>query len=188
MSVPSQSHSPAQGARVRVSMVVRDSRGFTHFYEELESTPDAVRDAYDSMARATSVTPRPNESVVPVDTVSAARRGVLTSLVEMRSVAREVVVGAAVPMPLSGLTGEPVVLRVKHVEWAIALYRSGELDEVELQEWAEAVHSAHEVSLDARNDELLSQALFELSTPVLFGTMPEIVESLSVRLRLGNAP
>jgi hypothetical protein len=30
---------------------VKDDRGFTHIYEELETTPAAVRDAYDLMAR-----------------------------------------------------------------------------------------------------------------------------------------
>lgn len=39
------------GARVRVSLVVKDDRGFTHIYEELETTPTAVRDAYDLMVR-----------------------------------------------------------------------------------------------------------------------------------------
>lgn len=39
------------GESVRVSVIVKDSRGFTHYYEELETTPDAVRDAFDLMAR-----------------------------------------------------------------------------------------------------------------------------------------
>lgn len=36
---------------VRVSLIARDERGFTHYYEELETTADAVRDAFDLMAR-----------------------------------------------------------------------------------------------------------------------------------------
>jgi len=39
---------------VRVNVVITDSRGFTHYYEELETTPAAVRDAFDLMARAAS--------------------------------------------------------------------------------------------------------------------------------------
>lgn len=39
------------GDSVRVSVIVKDARGFTHYYEELETTPDAVRDAFDLMAR-----------------------------------------------------------------------------------------------------------------------------------------
>lgn len=42
---------PTTAGRVRVSLVVKDERGFTHIYEELETTPAAVRDAYDLMAR-----------------------------------------------------------------------------------------------------------------------------------------
>lgn len=37
---------------VRVTVIVNDSHGFTHYYEELETTPSAVRDAFDLMARA----------------------------------------------------------------------------------------------------------------------------------------
>ncbi|KQQ65349.1 hypothetical protein [Microbacterium sp. Leaf320] len=35
-----------------MSMVVRDARGFTHYYEEIATTPDSVRDAFDLMVRA----------------------------------------------------------------------------------------------------------------------------------------
>lgn len=45
------SSSAVSTGTVRVSLVVRDERGFTHYYEELETTADAVRDAYDLMAR-----------------------------------------------------------------------------------------------------------------------------------------
>lgn len=48
-SLEGTSHGP-----VRVTMVVKDLRGFTHYYEELETTPDAVRDAFDLMARVSS--------------------------------------------------------------------------------------------------------------------------------------
>lgn len=49
--VPLPSAAPARTGMVRVSLVVRDERGFTHYYEEVETTADAVRDAYDLMAR-----------------------------------------------------------------------------------------------------------------------------------------
>lgn len=49
--VPQPSAAPARVGAVRVSLVVRDERGFTHYYEEVETTADAVRDAYDLMAR-----------------------------------------------------------------------------------------------------------------------------------------
>jgi hypothetical protein len=48
----SQPRPPASGL-LRVSLVAKDDRGFTHIYEELETTPAAVRDAFDLMARHT---------------------------------------------------------------------------------------------------------------------------------------
>lgn len=36
---------------VRVSIVVNDSRGFTHYYEDVVTTPAAVRDAFDLLVR-----------------------------------------------------------------------------------------------------------------------------------------
>lgn len=52
--IPAVPHTAAQSrseGAVRVSLVVRDERGFTHYYAELETTADAVRDAHDLMAR-----------------------------------------------------------------------------------------------------------------------------------------
>jgi hypothetical protein len=54
MPMRSQPRTVATGL-VRVSLVARDDRGFTHVYEELETTPAAVRDAFDLMARHTAI-------------------------------------------------------------------------------------------------------------------------------------
>lgn len=62
----SQPRSTTAG-RVRVSLVVRDDRGFTHIYEELDTTPAAVRDAYDLMARQST-------PAGPADGPAAGRR------------------------------------------------------------------------------------------------------------------
>lgn len=51
MSTASPVPLTASREAVRVSVVVKDARGFTHYYEEIETTPDAVRDAFDLMAR-----------------------------------------------------------------------------------------------------------------------------------------
>lgn len=37
----------------RVSVIVRDDRGFTHYYEDVVTTPEAVRDAFYLMGRRT---------------------------------------------------------------------------------------------------------------------------------------
>lgn len=42
---------------VRVSIVVRDDRGFTHYYEDVVTTPGAVRDAFDLMTRRAPIAP-----------------------------------------------------------------------------------------------------------------------------------
>lgn len=41
---------------VRVSVTVKDDRGFTHYYEDVVTTPEAVRDAFDLMARRAPTT------------------------------------------------------------------------------------------------------------------------------------
>lgn len=41
---------------VRVSLIVKDDRGFTHYYEEVVTTPAAVRDAFDLMVKAAPTT------------------------------------------------------------------------------------------------------------------------------------
>lgn len=62
---------------VRVTVIVNDSRGFRHYYEELETTPAAVRDAFDLMARAASPNPARDartgsgHSQLQVDPISA---------------------------------------------------------------------------------------------------------------------
>lgn len=52
MNSATRTSSPERPEPVRVSVVVRDSRGFTHYYEEIRTTPNAVRDAFDLMSRA----------------------------------------------------------------------------------------------------------------------------------------
>ena len=46
---------------VRVSIIVRDDRGFTHYYEDVVTTPGGVRDAFDLMARTTPSAQPPPE-------------------------------------------------------------------------------------------------------------------------------
>lgn len=43
---------------VRASLVVHDDRGFTHYYEDVVTTPSAVRDAYGHMVRSAPTVPR----------------------------------------------------------------------------------------------------------------------------------
>lgn len=58
---------------VHVSVVVKDARGFTHYYEQLATTPAAVREAYDLMARSARDVPASPDvpSVDALDTTDA---------------------------------------------------------------------------------------------------------------------
>lgn len=50
---------------VRVSIVVRDERGFTHYYEDVVTTPDAVRDAFNLMVQRAPTQSRPVAATPP---------------------------------------------------------------------------------------------------------------------------
>ncbi len=52
-----------------------------------------------------------------------------------------------------------------------------------LERWAEVVHTEEDIEGDWADRDFLSQAIFELSTPELFGSMEEIVARLRERDR-----
>lgn len=78
-------------------------------------------------------------------------------------------------------TGSAVQVDWVCVRRAIEAFRMGELSADQLERWAEAVHGADDVLLDPSDEEFLSAALFELSTPQLFGSMEQIVAGLRER-------
>jgi hypothetical protein len=65
--------------------------------------------------------------------------------------------------------GRATVLRV------LDAFTRGDLSPALLERWAEAVHSADDIELDSTDRDFLAEALFELSTPDLFGSMDDIV-------------
>lgn len=67
------------------------------------------------------------------------------------------------------------------IRLALDAFTRGDLSPAVLERWAEAIHSADDVELDSADQDFLSEALFELSTPELFGTMEEIVARLRER-------
>lgn len=177
------SHQESATPLVNVSVIVRDSRGFAHYYEELEADPAVVRQAYDTMARTAprSLTSAPD---ISLPLLSDHRRAQLNALVEHRPTPQDAI--EALQGSESNIAQDAVVLRVKHVEAMVALFERGETDEATVITWATAIISAGDIALEARNDELLAQALFELSTPRLFGSMSEVVASLRARLLLAE--
>lgn len=78
--------------------------------------------------------------------------------------------------------GALVDLTLADVRRALALYASKVISARELEDWAEAIHTAEDIELDEAHRAELAQILFELSTPALFGGMTEAVESIGRRL------
>ncbi|WP_392507569.1 hypothetical protein ACF3NT_11555 [Naumannella halotolerans] len=70
-----------------------------------------------------------------------------------------------------------------HVRHGVEAFLSGEVSADLLERWAEAVHSAEDVALDPSDEAFLADALFQLSTPELFGSMEAIVAAISERDR-----
>ncbi|MFK0005103.1 hypothetical protein [Paenarthrobacter sp. NPDC090522] len=61
-------------------------------------------------------------------------------------------------------------------------YLVGTLDEFGASLWAEPVHGCEDIVLEPASCDFLADALFQLSTPELFGTVSSIVESLWTRV------
>lgn len=78
------------------------------------------------------------------------------------------------------------VLRAADVRHALREHLSGRVDAHELESWAERLHSDESVELDDASGGLVAQAVFELSTPELFGSMDVVVGSLWARLGVGD--
>ncbi|HEX5332375.1 MAG TPA: hypothetical protein VFW79_07005 [Cellulomonas sp.] len=77
---------------------------------------------------------------------------------------------------------ELAVLGVADVVAALESHALGGLDADGLESWAEAIAGRDDVAMEATAAEMLAQALFELSSPELFGpvasTAPRLLECL----------
>lgn len=80
--------------------------------------------------------------------------------------------------PASGSSAQLARVTVRR---ALDAFTRGDISPALLERWAEAVHSADDIELDPVDQDFLSEALFELSTPELFGPMEEIVSGLRER-------
>ncbi len=78
----------------------------------------------------------------------------------------------------------PVVLTLQGLRRVLDLYAAGDLDDASIERWAEAVHGRDDIELAGLEREVLAEALFELSSPELFGPVPQIVGDL--RLKVGG--
>lgn len=66
---------------------------------------------------------------------------------------------------------------------ALEGFDDGSLDGAALSAWAEALQGREDIALDPVTRDLLVEALFELSTPELFGPIEEVVSGVRARLR-----
>ena len=78
---------------------------------------------------------------------------------------------------------ELVTLATHDLAGALDYFVAGSLDEASLCAWAEAIQGREDVELDPAARDILAEALFELSTPELFGPVVEVVESVRQRLQ-----
>ena len=78
---------------------------------------------------------------------------------------------------------ERQTLTIDDLKRALDEFDAGALGEADLVAWAEEVHGREDIELDHAARELLADALFELSTPELFGPMTDVVSE--IRRRLG---
>lgn len=78
---------------------------------------------------------------------------------------------------------ELVELGMADVLAALESHRRGELDEHDLESWAEALAGRDDVGMRAAQAGVLTEALFELSSPELFGPPATTVPALLERLR-----
>jgi hypothetical protein len=113
-------------------------------------------------------------------TSNSRRQDALRALIELR---------APLAVATAGLTDFPwpgeepgVTLTLGDVSRVLDLFDAGTLSETDLTAWAEEVHGREDIELDPADRDLLADALFELSTPELFGTVPDIVSELRRRL------
>lgn len=79
------------------------------------------------------------------------------------------------------LSTQPFVLRFQAVVKALSLLDEGKISPETLEEWAEVLHTRDDVVLDSAEEELLAEALVELSTPELFGPAHEVGADLVAR-------
>jgi len=113
-------------------------------------------------------------------TSHAERHEALRNLIELTSP-----VGAAMerlsPFPWPG-EDPAVTLTAEDLGQVLARFEAGTLTEDDLVTWAEEIHSREDIELDPADSDLLADALVELSTPEIFGSIPDIVSGLRRRL------
>lgn len=68
---------------------------------------------------------------------------------------------------------ELTTLRIDHLLDALADLAAGRMSELDVANWSEALFQREDLAFDPVHADELKQALFELSTPELFGSVTE---------------
>lgn len=84
--------------------------------------------------------------------------------------------------------GPQVAVSRMDVVRSLDRYLSGDLSENDLERWAEAIHTLDEIDVDIADHDVLVEALFEMSTPELFGNMPAVARKVRSRLVDDDSP
>ena len=75
--------------------------------------------------------------------------------------------------------GEPVVLRGVQVESVLLRFLAGELNAVELEDWANLIEGREDIIFEAEREDTIEDVIYCLANPVLQG---EINNSLCEKL------
>ena len=78
---------------------------------------------------------------------------------------------------------ELTVLTVADVVSALESWVLGDIDDQGLESWAEAIAGRDDVAMETKAADVLTQGLFELSSPELFGPVASTAPRLLERLR-----
>ncbi|WP_163163584.1 hypothetical protein [Arthrobacter sp. Alg241-R88] len=78
---------------------------------------------------------------------------------------------------------KPVILTLRGLRQVLDLHAAGCLDDESIERWAEAVHTLDDIELADVERAFLAEALFELSSPELFGPISQIVSELRMKVK-----
>jgi hypothetical protein len=75
--------------------------------------------------------------------------------------------------------GEPVVLRGVQIENILLRFLAGDLNAIELEEWANLIEGREDITFEVEHEEAIKDVIYCLANPILQG---EITNSLCVKL------
>jgi hypothetical protein len=108
------------------------------------------------------------------------RVAALTDLIELR-VPVPAALAALRPFPWD--SDELVTVTRAHLAAVLAQFADGSISAPEVVAWAESVHLRDDIAREEGAEDTVNEVLIEMSSPELFGDLPEIAPALLKRLR-----